>query len=197
MNDVEEHEETRPAPEKAAGPGRPQILVGVSGERSRHVIATAAWYAERFDAELTFAAVDADPFTMGETPTGYLVTIADLSGADRPEREFPATLARMIDETLAPHEIPWHPRVAAGSPSRELSVLAEEIDALMIVVGTREGLRGAVREAVNGSVAAALSHRQHRPVVVVPLDPVTEGGARLIDRLAAIGERGPRTPAAG
>lgn len=45
----------------------------------------------------------------------------------------------------------------------------------MLVIGTREGARGALREAVHGSVAAQLAHRQHRPVVVVPLDPVPFG----------------------
>lgn len=166
-------------------PSRGQILVGVSGPRSRHVIATAAWYADHFDADLTFAAVDADPFTMGETPSGYLVTMKDLTRAEREERSFPADVRDIIDEVLSPHDIAWTARVAAGSPARELSDLAEELDAMMIVVGTREGFRGAVREAVNGSVAAALSHRQHRPVVVVPLDPVTEAGATALERLAA------------
>jgi nucleotide-binding universal stress UspA family protein len=46
---------------------------------------------------------------------------------------------------------------------------------MMIVVGTREpGFRGTVHEFINGSVAAQLAHRQHRPVVVIPLNPVTD-----------------------
>ena len=55
----------------------------------------------------------------------------------------------------------------------------EELDARYIVVGTREaGLRGSVREFFNGSVAVHLAHRQHRPVIVVPLAPI-EGGEKL------------------
>jgi hypothetical protein len=48
----------------------------------------------------------------------------------------------------------------------------------MIVVGSREaGLRGSVREFFAGSVALHLSHRQARPVVVVPLAPVSRAQA--------------------
>ncbi|WP_284328799.1 hypothetical protein [Demequina litorisediminis] len=45
------------------------------------------------------------------------------------------------------------------------------------MVGTREpGLRGTLHEFFSGSVAAQLSHRQHRPVLVVPLAPVGPEG---------------------
>lgn len=162
-----------------------QILVGVAGSRTRHVVATAAWYAENFDAELTCAAIDADPFTMGETPSGYLVTMADLTPEQEEERSFGPDLVAMIDSVTGPRGIVWHERLATGRPAPELSDMAEELDALMIVLGTREGMRGALREALNGSVAAQLAHRQHRPVVVVPLDPITEGDAKFFERLEA------------
>lgn len=171
-------DETRPQARKQ------QILVGVSGPRARHVVATAAWYAEHFDAELTCAGIDADPFTLGETPSGYLVTMADFASEPEP-RAFGRDLVAMIDEVTQARGITWHERMAFGRPAPELSDIAEEVDALMIVLGTREGIRGALREALNGSVAAQLAHRQHRPVVVVPLDPITEGDARFFERLEA------------
>jgi hypothetical protein len=44
----------------------------------------------------------------------------------------------------------------------------------MFVLGTRKsGIRDSMREFLNGSVVAQLSHRQSRPVVVVPLTVVT------------------------
>ena len=46
----------------------------------------------------------------------------------------------------------------------------------MIVVGSRRrGMRSGLKEFFGGSVAAQLAHRQHRPVVVVPVDPVAPG----------------------
>jgi nucleotide-binding universal stress UspA family protein len=43
----------------------------------------------------------------------------------------------------------------------------------MIVVGSRRrGVRSGLKEFFGGSVAAQLAHRQHRPVVVVPVAPV-------------------------
>jgi hypothetical protein len=45
------------------------------------------------------------------------------------------------------------------------------------VIGTREpGTREAVREFFDGSVIAELTHSQHRPVVVVPLNVVNVSG---------------------
>lgn len=42
----------------------------------------------------------------------------------------------------------------------------------MIVVGTREHrLTAALKDATAGSVARHLSHRQNRPVLVVPVNP--------------------------
>lgn len=147
------------------------IVVGVVDERSRHVVETAAWYADTFGARLTCVAVDASPYTLGETPTGGLVTVPPLAE----DLEFDPALSRIIDEVVAPRGIAWTPRPRVGGPATEISRVAEELDALMIVVGTKEGPRGSPRELFNGSVAAQLTHRQRRPVVVVPLDPVGEG----------------------
>jgi hypothetical protein len=43
----------------------------------------------------------------------------------------------------------------------------------MFVVGTRHsGFGGALRKFFGGSVAVRLTHRQWRPVVVVPIEPM-------------------------
>ncbi|MFV0285321.1 MAG: universal stress protein, partial [Demequina sp.] len=73
--------------------------------------------------------------------------------------------------------VQWSTRALAGLPSQQLADVADEVDAVLIVVGTREpGLRGTLHEFFSGSVAAQLSHRQHRPVLVVPLAPVGPDG---------------------
>lgn len=150
---------------------RRKIVVGVVDERSRHVIETAAWYASQFDATLVCAMIVPDPYGMGEAPAGYLGMMRAITPNDPPV-EMPPGLVRVIEEAVEPHGVPWAPFTSIGTPARELTALAERIDALMFVLGTREGVRGMVREALNGSVAAQLAHRQNRPVVVVPQDPI-------------------------
>ena len=55
--------------------------------------------------------------------------------------------------------------------ARALAAVAEDHDAGLIIVGTHSG-RQRITEFFNGSVAARLAHQQHRPVVVVPSNPV-------------------------
>ncbi|SLM88039.1 universal stress protein [Brachybacterium nesterenkovii] len=150
---------------------RRKIVVGVVDERSRHVIETAAWYASQFDATLVCAMIVPDPYGLGEAPAGYLGMMRAITPSDPPV-EMPPGLVRVIEEAVEPHGVPWAPFTSIGTPARELTALAERIDALMFVLGTREGVRGMVREALNGSVAAQLAHRHNRPVVVVPQDPI-------------------------
>jgi nucleotide-binding universal stress UspA family protein len=46
----------------------------------------------------------------------------------------------------------------------------------LIIVGSRRGgVRAGLKQFLTGSVAAHLAHRQHRPVVVIPVAPVAEG----------------------
>jgi nucleotide-binding universal stress UspA family protein len=69
--------------------------------------------------------------------------------------------------------VPWTLRQLVGDPALAIKHLAERIDARMIVVGTRNrGIGESIREFFTGSVAARLAHRQHRPILVVPLGEV-------------------------
>jgi len=65
--------------------------------------------------------------------------------------------------------VPWSLRTLAGDPARALGRLAADTGAAMIVVGTPEpGLGHRITAALNGSVAAWLSHHQDRPILIVP-----------------------------
>ncbi len=65
--------------------------------------------------------------------------------------------------------VDWSLRTLAGDPARALGRLAAECNAAMIIVGTPEaGLGHRISEALNGSVAAWLSHHQQQPVLIVP-----------------------------
>ncbi len=75
-------------------------------------------------------------------------------------------------------DLSWEVTSLVGDPASALSGLADTLDAPLIVVGTRRrGLGESVREFFTGSVAARLTHRQQRPVLVVPAPPGHEDEA--------------------
>jgi nucleotide-binding universal stress UspA family protein len=169
--------ENRPS----AGEHIPTVLVGVVPGQPTAVVAAAARFAERFGAELVCASVDVGRYTVDHQPDGTVVSNSiDADLVDDIVEQFDpalrATLAEVLDNRSVPdnhHPVRWSVRALAGGAAQELAGLADELDAAMIVVGTRKaGMRGSLHEFFNGSVAVQLAHRQHRPVVVVPLDPV-------------------------
>jgi nucleotide-binding universal stress UspA family protein len=119
---------------------------------------------ERPDGGIRSAPLDPD---LAELEPGTAGPDAD--PVDRIDPRLDERLHALLDPT----GVVWETRALAGDPTRALARLAETLDAMMIVVGTHEGgLRGTLHELFNGSVAAHLAHRQHRPVVVIPLSPV-------------------------
>jgi nucleotide-binding universal stress UspA family protein len=71
---------------------------------------------------------------------------------------------------LAGHDVQWSVRQLVGDPAMAIKHLAEQVDAKLIVIGTRKrGIGESIREFFTGSVAARLAHRQHRSILVVPL----------------------------
>lgn len=154
------------------------VLVGVVPGQPVAVVINAARFAEHFHAHLVCACVDAGRVCVGERPDGTVISLSvDPDLADERAEVFAPKLKAEITAALEGSNVPWSVRALAGAPAQELSRLANELDAAMIVVGTREtGIVSSVREFFNGSIAAHLSHRQHRPVVVVPLNPVGHDG---------------------
>lgn len=152
------------------------IVVGVVPEQPAAVLSSAAKFAEHFDAEIVCASVDLSRYTVDRRPDGTVYAMpvnSDL--ADGIVEEFDPELRDAIAGTLDPLGVRWSTRALAGGPAQELASLAADLDAAMIVVGTRErGVKGSLHEFFNGSVAVQLAHRQHRPVVVIPLNPVTD-----------------------
>lgn len=64
----------------------------------------------------------------------------------------------------------WTLRLLAGDAAKALGRVAAEVDARLIVVGTRRrGLSSALEDWLAGSVGGRLAHDQPRPVVVVPV----------------------------
>jgi nucleotide-binding universal stress UspA family protein len=157
----------------------PVIVVGVLPDQPLWVIQVAAEFARTFRARLVCVSVDSSRYVLQDLPDGTLISapIDPDSGGDEPL--FPQERLDEIDALLGPMQVRWTMRELVGEAAMSLMTVADEENALMIVVGTRQnGFGGAVRRFFAGSVAVRLSHRQYRPVVVVPIEP-TEDTRRM------------------
>jgi nucleotide-binding universal stress UspA family protein len=138
---------------------RSHVVVGVYPGQADGVVLQAAVFAARFDAELVCAWADPGR-PAGPTPPQSAL--------------FDPYLSAHLQRILGGHDISWSTRRLDGDPARALGHLAETLRAAMIVVGTRDGtVRGTLQEFFAGSIAMTLAHRQNRPVVVIPLAPIS------------------------
>lgn len=155
------------------------ILVGVAKDLADAVLIVASRLAADLGCDLVCASVDPNRYAVTEDNDGTVHSVPidpDLPEFD--EDVFDPALTQRIEKLLSGTGVSWSPRTLAGDPARALGHLAEKLDARMIVVGTHEaGLRTSMREFFRSSVAVHLAHRQHRPVLVVPLSPVDDGRA--------------------
>ncbi|KQV06160.1 universal stress protein [Leifsonia sp. Root112D2] len=174
---------------------RRRLVVGVVRHQPDAVVLEAARFAARLGADLVCASVDVGRYIVQEHPDGT-VTSAPVD-PDLPEfgeavfdPEFEARLRELLGrpaddtgtadstEDGTPPRVSWSTRALVGDPAHALGRLADALDAEAIVVGTRDtGIRAGIQEFFSGSVAVHLAHRQHRPVIVIPLTPVDGEGA--------------------
>ncbi|HEV7624247.1 MAG TPA: universal stress protein [Amnibacterium sp.] len=153
----------------------PVIVVGVLPDQPLWVVQVAGEFARTFHARLVCVTVDATRYVLQDLPDGTLISapIDPETGGDEPV--FPPERLDEIEGLLAPMNVRWSMRELVGEAATSLMSVADEENALMIVVGTRQnGFTGAVRRFFGGSVAVRLSHRQYRPVVVVPIAPAED-----------------------
>ncbi|WP_051973262.1 universal stress protein [Cryobacterium sp. MLB-32] len=151
-----------------------RVIVGVIPGQPDAVVLQAATFARRFNAELVCASVDVNRYMVFDLGDGSMTSIPlDPDLVDPGEPGFEPGLLAHLTALLADVDVVWSTRSLAGDPALALGGLADTLGAAMIVVGTREAtVRASLGEFFNGSVAAHLAHRQHRPVVVIPLAPV-------------------------
>lgn len=151
------------------------VIVGVVPDLPARVVKEAARYAKLLSAPLLVVNVDVTRFVTYEDPDGYVhsapIDINIAAGEDE--------LAAVESQTaalLSGWDVDWEVRQLVGDPAMAIKHLAEQVDARLLVVGTRKrGLGESIREFFTGSVAARLAHRQHRPILVVPLgEPVPD-----------------------
>jgi nucleotide-binding universal stress UspA family protein len=167
--------ETRPAtgptpyvPRRITGP----VLMGVVPGQPLAVAHRAAELAYSLNVKMICAYVDVTSY-LAEEPDGRVETLPiDPDGIDDDIEGISAGIRERLQEALDGSRVRWSFVTLAGDPARALGRLAESADASVIVVGTRErGLGARFDELLVGSVAVHLTHRQHRPVLVVPLAP--------------------------
>lgn len=121
-------------------------IVGVAPGQPDAVALQATVSASHFAAELVCAWVDAGRYMVSEHLDGSMSTLSfDPDNTD-----------------------------LADDPALALGHIAETLGASVIIVGTREsGTRGGLQAIFTGSIAVRLAHRRHRPVVMIPLAPVS------------------------
>ncbi|MFT4212474.1 MAG: universal stress protein [Microbacterium sp.] len=151
------------------------VVVGVVPDLPARVLDEAVRYAGLFGVGLVVAYVDVTRFVTYEDPDGTPHTAPidiNIAGAADAVEKVRLQAAARLDRS----EVRWTVRSLVGDPAMALKDLAEQLDAPLIVVGTRRrGLGETIREFFTGAVAARLAHRQRRPVLVVPLqDPVPD-----------------------
>ncbi|WP_082541261.1 universal stress protein [Microbacterium sp. Root166] len=151
------------------------VIAGVIPDQSTRVLTEAARYAKLMGVTLVVVHVDVTRFVTYEDPDGYVHSAPIDVNIAAGEGELDRVRA-MADTALAGHGLKWTVRQLVGDPAMALKHLADQLDAKLIVVGTRKrGIGESIREFFTGSVAARLAHRQHRSILVVPLgEPVPD-----------------------
>lgn len=151
------------------------VIAGVIPDQSPRVLKEAARYAKLFQAPLVVVHVDVTRFVTYEDPDGYVHSAPIDMNIAAGEGE----LTRVQDaaaSVLADSGVSWSVRQLVGDPAMAIKHFAEQVDARLLVVGTRKrGIGESIREFFTGSVGVRLAHRQHRPILIVPLgEPVPD-----------------------
>ncbi len=148
------------------------VVVGVQPGHVRDVMDVATQVAERFAVPVVCVTVDAGLLSLGNRADGSaIIEPLDPDSTDRDPQNLSDPDRASIDAIAAARSVEIEVLTKVGDPVRALTTVADERDAVMIVVGTNTGWHR-LAEVFNGSVAARLTHHQHRPVLIVPTGPV-------------------------
>jgi nucleotide-binding universal stress UspA family protein len=150
-------EGTNPAPFELGNDGPSLVLVGVDGsETSLRAGAFAAGLARREGSRLVCVFVKPATSYLAATGAGLSVVLPDDDESDE--------LRRLITEGAVYHGVPVELLVTRGDPFMEITRIAKELRADLVVVGasTHAGHR------LIGSLAVRLVRAGKWPVTVVP-----------------------------
>ena len=161
----------QPAPSRMTEFQGHPLVVAVTEKPEPLVVLTAASLARATGADgLYFAFADPSRYVDEELPDGTVrhhSIDSDLGDELWPDRE--RRIIHWVSEAMSGSETPWHFRYLAGRADRALTHLARAVDAAAFVVGTQTRPHRRARDFVSQSLSMQLAHRQHRPVLTVPL----------------------------
>jgi len=135
------------------------IVIATDGSASaREAVEFGLRLAAEQAARLTFVTVVPTVDVVGASTFGGTASVPhEVTDAD----EAPLDEARELAEQAG---VPVHTRLLQGDPASEIVAFADDVDADVIVIGSRG--HGAVASAFLGSVSRAVLRDAHRPVLV-------------------------------
>ncbi|WP_110589784.1 universal stress protein [Microbacterium suaedae] len=167
--------------ESPAGEPHGAVIAAIIPDQSPRVISEAARYATLLGVPLVVVHVDVTRFVTYEDPDGAPHTAPIDINIDAGAEELAAVTAQ-VTAILERFDVEWSTTQLVGDPALALKHFANKIDSPLIVLGTRKrGFGESIREFFTGSVAARLSHRQYRPLLVVPVDEPIEDDKPIFD----------------
>lgn len=145
------------------------IILGVGWSFTEHMIRTAAALAASIEEHLICAFVDPASYLTEWEPADHRTALS-LDPSINAEAEFPYRyLQHKLEAILGKPGHSWSFRVLNGDVPKAISRLAENTGAALLVVGAgKRGTLARLDRALEGSVSAALVHRQERPVLIIP-----------------------------
>ncbi|MGP5164354.1 universal stress protein [Arthrobacter rhombi] len=162
-------------PPSTGMPAQACIVVGVPPRPRNVLIRAGVDVARRYGALVLFATVDPSRYAVSAADGSTWSELIDPDSDEPAEPTFDPEVRRRIEGLMSGLGVEWATRCLVGDPAAALAAFAEERDAAMIVVGTREPSFGSgFREFLGGSVAVHLAQRQSRPVLVIPLHPMAK-----------------------
>lgn len=153
--------------------GHPLVVGIVPGQPALVARTAALWAAAAGASHLVAAYADPSRYVVEELPDGSVEhRPVDPDGADDEWLLREAHITQHLQHALGASGVRWELRYLAGRPDRALTHLARAVDAAGFVIGTRAPGGARMRDWLDRSVAFHLTHHQHRPVLVVPLEVV-------------------------
>jgi nucleotide-binding universal stress UspA family protein len=157
------------------------IVVGTDGSaHGQHAVSFTADLARQLDAEVILVHV-ADPSPVPLATAGGYVPYVPQSVVDETRNATEKRVRVEFSTPLRAAGVKYQTRVIVGMAPAVLAKAATELDAQLIVVGTR-ALHGLV-EFMLGSTSHVLTHHAPVPVLVVPLTPAVKPKPQPADRI--------------
>jgi nucleotide-binding universal stress UspA family protein len=136
----------------------PVIICAIEEATAEAVVLTAGELAPALGARVLLLHVERDPAVFNPSADRKLEPHRPARRGD----EFLRTIG-----VLLPYGTRVEERVALGAPAGEIVAVAADVDASLIIVGSRR--RGPVLRALTGSVSENVVRRARCPVVIAPL----------------------------